>query len=113
MKKTLLLGAFAIAFILSCQAQAETASGKVTAVNGNNITVQTQDGQQVTMATTDQTTYRQKKKHKKNKMKRGKRSMEWTFTPIAEEDDWVDVVYNPATGDGTLSEIQEVVVYND
>ncbi|MBP5344054.1 MAG: hypothetical protein J6Y85_03170 [Alphaproteobacteria bacterium] len=113
MKKTLLLSAFAIAFMVSYQAHAATASGKVTSVNGNNITVQAENGQQMTMATTDQTTYRKKKMHKKNKMKRGKRPAEWTYAPIAEEDDWVEVVYNPATGNGTVSEVQEVVVYDD
>lgn len=113
MKKTLLLSVFTMAFMLSYQAQAATASGKVTAVNGNNITVQTENGQQMTMATTDQTMYRKKKMHKKNKTKRGKRPAEWSYEPIAEEDDWVDVVYNPATGNGTVSEVQEVVVYDD
>ena len=101
MKKTLLLGALTSLLMLSYQAQAEIASGKVTSVDGNSIIVQTENGQQMTMNTTDQTTYRKKQMNKKNKTKRGKRNAEWTYTPIAEEDDWVDVVYDPSTGTGT------------
>jgi len=113
MKKLLLVGTVASSLMLASTVMAATASGKVTAVDGNNITVQTEDGQHMTMQTTDKTTYRKKKMAKKHKTKRGKKNIEWTYTPIAEEDDWVDIVYDPTTGQGTAYQIQDVVVYDD
>ena len=113
MKKTLLLNTLACSLLFAYQVNAATASGKVTAVDGNTITVQTEDGQKMTVNTNDKTTYRKKKMMKGRKTKRGKQAIEWSYTPIAEEDDWVDVVYDPATGKGTAYQVQDIVVYDD
>ena len=113
MKKMLLFSTITCAFLLAHVANAETTSGKVLSVDGKTITVQTEDGQKMTMNLNDKTTYRKKKMVKTHKTKRGTKAIEWSYTPVAEEDDWIDITYNPATGTGTAYQVQDVVVYDD
>lgn len=110
MKKTLFLG-FAI-LALATSASAETAKGKVVDIVGDMVTVQLSNGEQVTMATTDETTYRQQKKMR-NKTKKGKGLPTGKYQPMIEEDDWIEVVYNPATQTGEVAEIDAVTLYDD
>lgn len=113
MKKTLYLAAAALAFTI-LPTHAETMMGEVLTVNGDIITVQDNEGQQRSFKTNDNTTYRKKTIHKHHKKKRGMRGPDgWTYEPIAEEDDWVEVVYNPKTGDGKVYEVDTITVYDD
>ena len=113
MKKTLYLAAAALALIIS-SAQAETVMGEVVSVTDGIITVQNKDGQQMSFQTNDNTTYRKKAMHKHHKKKRGMRGPDgWIYEPIAEEDDWVEVVYNPKTGQGNVYEVDTITVYDD
>ena len=113
MKKTLYLTAIALTTTI-LSAQAETVMGEVVAVTGDIVTVQNQEGQQMSFKTNDNTTYRKKALHKHHKKKRGMRGPDgWTYEPIAEEDDWVEVVYDPKTGDGTVYEVDTITVYDD
>ena len=113
MKKTLCLTAAALAFTIS-SVQAETVMGEVISVTDDIVTVKNKEGQQMSFKTNDNTTYRKKALHKHHKKKRGLRGPDgWSYEPIAEEDDWVEVVYDPKTGDGTAYEVDTITVYDD
>ena len=93
---------------------AETVSGEVVNARKNSITIQTEDGQKMTLHTTDGTRYREKKVSRKGKMHKGKMySAETYYRPMVEEDDWVEITYTPAGNDMQSAEIQEVIVYED
>ena len=112
MKKLLILG---IACVLGAHlAQAETVSGRVTGVLKNTITVRTEEGDKITMQTTDNTNYREKKVSRKGKMHKGKmQGAETYYRPMVEEEDWVEITYTPTQNDMQSAEIQEVIVYDD
>lgn len=113
MKKFLYLSA-AVLILSVLPAKAETVTGEVITISDDIITVQNKEGQQMSFKTNDNTTYRKKVLHKHHKKKRGMRgSNDWTYEPIAEEDDWVEIVYNPKTGDGTAYEVDTITVYDD
>lgn len=113
MKKIFYLGVAAFT-LLALPSTAETVMGEVISVADDIITVQNKDGQQMSFQTNDNTTYRKKALHKHHKKKRGMRGPnDWTYEPIAEEDDWVEVVYNPKTGNGEIYEVDTITVYDD
>ena len=113
MKKTIYLIATAAALAI-LPAKAEVVMGEVVSVTDDIITVKNQQGQQMSFQTNDNTTYRKKALHKHHKKKRGMRGpADWTYEPIAEEDDWVEVTYTPATNDMQTAEVQEIVIYDD
>ena len=91
---------------------AETISGEVTGVRKNTITIRAEDGEKMTLHTTDNTSYREKKVARKGKKHKGKmHSAETYYRPMVEEDDWVDIIYSPSTGDMLI--IEDVIVYDD
>ena len=95
-------------------AEAATVSGEVVKAKRGSIVVQTEDGDKMTFHTTDGTTYRQKKVHRKGRMHKGKMMpADAYYEPMVEEDDWVEITYTPATNDMQTAEVQEVVVYDD
>ena len=113
MKKLLFVSALALVIGLGTSACAESVSGKVVSTDGNSVTVRQQDGTKTTMQVTPDTTYRKKKIAKQDKMKKGhhvKRG-EAYYQPMLEEDDWVDIIYSPSTGDVMI--IEDVVIYDD
>ena len=111
MKKFLMLG---VCLLASTFVQAETISGEVVGVGKNAIVVLTEMGEKMTLNTTDNTTYREKKVSRKGKMRRGKMQPADTYyRPMVEEDDWVEITYTPATNEMQGAEIQEVIVYDD
>ena len=111
MKKLLVIGACLLATSL---AQAETISGEVVGVKKSAIVVRTEDGEKMTLNTTDKTAYREKKVSRRGKMRKGKmHSADTYYRPLVEEDDWVEITYTPATDDMQSAEIQEVIVYDD
>ena len=112
MKKLFLLGALCV--LGAGFAQAETVSGEVVDARKNSITVQTEDGEKMTLHTTDNTSYREKKLSRKGKMHKGKRyPAEGYYKPMVEEDDWVEITYTPAKNNMQSAEVQEVIVYDD
>ena len=113
MKKTLYLAAAVLALNI-LPAHAETMMGEVISVTDDIITVQNKEGQQMSFKTNDNTNYRKKALRKHPKKKRGMRGPDgWVYEPIAEEDDWVEVVYNPKTGQGNVYEVDTITVYDD
>ena len=111
MQKFLMLGACLLA---STFAQAETISGEVVGVGKNAIVVLTETGEKVTLNTTDNTAYREKKIARKGKMRKGKiYPADTYYRPMVEEDDWVEITYTPATNEMQSAEIQDVIVYDD
>lgn len=114
MKKLCLTAAVAALFI-SFTANAETAKGKVIDVDTHTITVQTQNGEHVTMALTDHTTYRQKKTSKRDMKKHGKKhaKSKTYYEPLVEEDDWIEVTYTPAKDSTSNAVVEDVIVYDD
>ena len=111
MKKLLIIG---LCLLAASFAQAETISGKVVGVKKNAIMVRTEEGEKVTLNTTDNTAYREKKLTRKGKTHKGKMyPAEAYYHPMVEEDDWVDVTYTPAKNELQGAEIQEVIVYDD
>lgn len=113
MKKLLLAGAVVLALGAGAEVLADSVSGKVVSVDGNQVTVQKKDGTQATMQVSPDTTYRKKKIAKHDKMKKGYhvKKGEAYYKPMMEEDDWVDVIYSPSTGDVWV--IEDVIVYDD
>jgi len=113
MKKLLLAGAIALALGMGTDVLADSVSGKVVSVDGNQVTVQKKDGSQATMQVSSDTTYRKKKVAKEDKMKKGQhiKKGETYYKPMMEEDDWVDIIYSPSTGDMLI--IEDVIVYDD
>ena len=113
MKKIICLTVAALGLTI-LQAKAETVIGEVVSVTDDIITVKTKDGQQMGFQTNDNTSYRKKALHKHHKKKRGMRGpADWTYEPIAEEDDWVEVIYDPKTGNGTVYEVDSITVYDN
>jgi len=114
MKKLCLTVATAALFV-AFSANAETAKGKVIDTEGNMITVQTQNGDQVTMTLTDNTTYRKKKMIKHDMKKHGKmyKKGDTYYKPMLEEDDWIELVYTPAKSSETSAVVEDVIVYDD
>ena len=113
MKKTICLTAIALA-LTAIQARAETVVGEVVSVTDDIITVQNKEGKQMSFQTSDNTTYRKKTLRKHHKKKRGMRGPTgWSYEPIVEEDDWIEVVYDPKTGNGTAYEVDTITVYDD
>ena len=113
MRKTMYIMTTAMALAI-LPAKAETVVGEVISVSDDIITVQNKDGQQMSFKTNDNTTYRKKTLNRHHKKKRGMRGpSDWTYEPIAEEDDWVEVVYNPKTGNGTAYEVDTITVYDN
>ncbi|MGN0919580.1 MAG: hypothetical protein ACI4OR_02320 [Alphaproteobacteria bacterium] len=112
MKKLFLMGALCL--LTAGVAQAETISGKVLDVRKNTITLRTEDGKKMTLHTTDDTGYREKKVTRKGKMHKGKMNpAETYYRPMVDEDDWVEITYTPATNELQSDEVQAVVVYDD
>ena len=112
MKKLFLLST--LCFLEAGIATAETISGEVVGIRKNNITVQTEDGEKMTLHTTDSTGYREKKMSRKGKKHKGKMyPAEGYYRPMVEEDDWVEITYTPATNEMQSAEVQEVIVYDD
>jgi len=113
MKKVLCL-ACATFSLMVVPAMAEMIAGEIIAVEGNLVTVKTKEGEQMSFQTNDGTTYRKKALNRHHKKKRGMRGpTDWTYEPIAEEDDWVEIVYNPKTGNGDIYEVDTMTVYDD
>lgn len=113
MNKLKYLG-LAILSMATLPALAETTSGEVVEIDGSLITIETPSEERMTFQTTDNTNYRKKKLKSHHKKKRGMRSPEnWHFTPIAEENDWVEVVYNPKSGTATVYEVDTITVFDD
>ena len=93
---------------------AETISGEIVDVRRNTITVRTPEGEKMTLHTTDNTGYREKKVSRRGKMHKGKmQSSDTYYRPMVEEDDWVEVTYTPATNEMQSAEVQEVIVYDN
>ncbi len=112
MKKMFYAATAALAFSV-LPVMAETATGEITDITDGLVTLSTKDGQEMMFQTTDNTTYRQKKMHRKNKHKKGMRDGEnWRYIPIAEEEDWVEIVYDPKTGNGTIYEVDTITVFD-
>lgn len=113
MKKLMYLASAALALTV-LSAKAETVVGEVVSVTDDIITVQNNEGKQMSFKTNDNTTYRKKTLRKHHKKKRGMRGPnDWTYEPIAEEDDWIEVIYNPKTGNGNVYEVDTITVYDD
>ena len=111
MKKILVLG---VCLLAASFAQAETISGEVVGVGKNAIVVVTEAGEKMTLNTTDNTAYREKKVSRKGKMHKGKmQPADSYYRPMVEEDDWVEITYTPSKNEMQSAEIQEVVVYDD
>ena len=93
---------------------AETISGEVIKAQKNSITIRTEDGEKITIPTTDGTGYRQKKIYHKGRKNKGKVIPTDTyFEPMVDEDDWVEITYTPATNEMQSAEAQEVIIYDD
>lgn len=113
MKKTIYLMATALALTI-LPAKAEMVTGEVITITDGLMTIKTKDGQQMSFQTNDNTTYRKKEFHKHHKKKRGMRGQaEWSYEPIAEEEDWVEIIYNPKTGTADVYEVDSVTVFDD
>ncbi|MBQ4472508.1 MAG: hypothetical protein II942_04640 [Alphaproteobacteria bacterium] len=111
--KKLYLATLALGMI-ALPAFAETTMGEVVGVEGDLIMVQTTTGPKLTFKTNDNTTYRKKTLKRHGKRKRGMHSPnDWVYEPVAEEDDWVEITYNPETGNGSVYEVDTITVYDD
>ena len=83
----------AVFALATLQAKAETVMGEVISVTDDMVTVQNKEGKQMSFQTSDNTTYRKKTLHKHHKKKPGMRGPTgWSYEPIVEEDDWVEIV---------------------
>ena len=111
MQKLLIIG---LCLFAACFVQAETISGEVTDVKKGAIVIRTENGEKITLNTTDNTAYREKKISRKGKMRKGKmHSADTYYRPMVEEDDWVEITYTPATNEMQSAEVQEVIVYDE
>lgn len=112
MKKIFLLSTLCL--LSAGIAKAETVSGEVVNVRNNAITVRTEDGEKMTLHTTDSTGYREKKVTRRGKKHKGKMyPAETYYRPMVEEEDWVEITYTPATNEMQSAEVQEVIVLDD
>ncbi|MGN1062878.1 MAG: hypothetical protein ACI4QM_00940 [Alphaproteobacteria bacterium] len=113
--KKVFLSVAAAALMMSLNVQAETVKGKLVDQKGNMLTVQTQDGQQLKMTTTDNTTYRKKKTAHKDKKKGTKtyKKGESYYTPMVDEDEFIEVQYVPAADEMSTAVVEDVIVYDD
>ena len=113
MRKFLIFSAFFAAICASIGAQAaETTQGKVKSQKGDYVVIITDNGNEINMVATDNTTYRKKKiqRYKKGKSMRQENGY---FKPLMEEDDWVEITYSPSTGTPTEYIIEDVIIYDD
>ena len=110
MKKYLMMGIMGLGLTVSVSACAETTSGKVVKADGHAVTIRQADGSEATMKTTEATTYRKKKVADKN-WNENTKPQKSQIKPILEEDDYIEVIYFPATGDEWI--IEDVVIYDD
>ena len=110
MKKYLLTGLMGVALAMGVSACAETTAGKVIKTDGHTVTIRQSDGTEATMNTTEATTYRKKKVTDKHWNEKSQPQNAY-FKPIIEEDDFVEVIYSPSTGDEWI--IEDVVIYDD
>lgn len=93
---------------------AATIQGKVLDKTDNALIIQTQDGNKMKMHVSDQTTYRQKKEVHDNKQHQSsKHQSMMMYTPMVEEDDWIEVQYTPSNDELSNAVIENVVVYDD
>lgn len=115
MKKTLFLGMMTLTLFTLTTAGAETFVGKVQDIQGNLVSVKTEEGQVKQFKTTDKTSYRQKKMKKHHKVKRGKMPAASVvgYEPMIEEDDWIELSYTPGAQSADTEEIDSVIVYDD
>ncbi|MDY6408036.1 MAG: hypothetical protein SPL08_05000 [Pseudomonadota bacterium] len=107
MKKLVIASIASAALLMGLSACAETASGKVVKTNGNLVTIQDSSGSQHTMQTTPDTTYRKRVKSSsehKNHLGHNKARQ-----PILVEDDYVDIIYYPASDTEWI--IEDIVIY--
>ena len=113
MKQILLCSVMALGLMVSGTVCAETTSGHVVDTEGTIVVVQQEDGTQVKMQTTPETTYRKKKIAKHNKIQDGQKMKkgEAYFQPMIEEDDFIEVIYSPSTGDVLI--IEDVIIYDN
>jgi len=113
MKNILLAGVGALVALFSVNASAESISGKVVSTEGDTVVVRQSDGTKMTLTATPDTTYRQKKVAKHDKMKHGRKITKGQsyYQPMVEEDDWVDIIYSPDTN--SIYVIEDVVIYDD
>ena len=110
MKKYLMTGMMGLVLAIAVSACAETTAGKVVKTDGHSVTIRQADGTEATMKTTDTTTYRKKKVVDKH-WNENKKPNQSHYKPIIEEDDFIEVIYNPSTGDEWV--IEDVVIYDD
>ena len=113
MKQILLCSVMGLCLGASMAVYAETTSGHVVDTEGTTVVVQQKDGTQVKMQTTPETTYRKKKIAKRNKIQNGQKMKEGEayFQPMIEEDDFIEVIYSPSTGEMLI--IEDVVIYDN
>ena len=113
MKNILLVGVSALVAFVSVNTSAESISGKVISKEGDTVVVRQSDGTKMTLTATPDTTYREKKVAKHDKMRQGKKIAKGQsyYKPMVEEDDWVDIVYSPDTN--SVYVIEDVVIYDD
>ena len=109
MKKLLIAGITALSLSIGLSACAETASGKVVKVQGDTVTIRGADGAEHTMKTNESTTYRKKMATPKAHSKHMNHPM--TQKPILVEDDYIEVIYYPATD--TEWVIEDAVIYTE
>ena len=113
MKNILLAGVGALVTLVGINAAAESISGKVVSKDGDTVVVRQNDGTKMTLQATPDTTYREKKVAKHDKMRHGKKIAKGQtyYQPMLEEDDWVDIIYSPDTN--SMYIIEDVVIYDD
>lgn len=115
MKKALLLSAMAISFMAFSANAAEMMQGKVLSKKGDRVVIQTDAGRQVNARVTQNTTYREKKVLKKDKVKDGvtyKAGSTYYKSPI-EEDEFIEVYYTPSKDAPGEIIIEDVVMIDD
>lgn len=117
MKKLLLAAVAVSAFMAATAVCAETVSGQVSKVDGNAVTIKTADGQKKTFTTNEKTSYR-KKSTKKAKTPMNRKMMKKnmataSYQPMVDEDEWVEVVYDPTTQQAEGYVVDYITVYDD
>ncbi len=89
---------------------AETVSGKVIKVTNDMLYLQTEDGKRVTMKVSDDTTYREKKMHKRSKRNI---NTDGYFEPMTEKGDRVEVNYTPNNKSMENAAVSHIIVIDD
>jgi len=109
MKKLLIAGMTALSLSMALSACAETASGKVVKTHGDTVVIRDANGTEHTMKTNENTTYRKKmSSHKAHATQMKQHSSQ---KPILVEDDYVEVIYYPATDTEWI--IEDAVIYEE